>query len=150
MAYITFTDGTGAAIVRSTRLSPGDRFGNWIPMNYRPQFNAAPATVASEARIIFATRTNYGASFEVRGIAMGPAANGPMDVAERLVAWLVNGGTCAVYPEDTPAASYTNCGLWPGTTPTLTQSDKRFLEYTLSLQLLNLAGSAMTCHYAAA
>jgi hypothetical protein len=149
MAYITFDDGSGTILLRNTRLTPGDRFANWIPANYRP-FGGGAHTLADETRHVFTLRTDYGASFEVRGLGMGNLANGSLDYAERLMAHLLNGGTCAVYPQDTPAASYTNCGLAPGTTPTLTQTDARALEYTLSLAVLNLDGAAMTCHYAAA
>lgn len=70
------------------------------------------------------------------------------EIADRLVAWLLQGGTCTVDPGDyvgTPA--YTNCSLMPGTTPQLVLSDRRELEYTLTLSLINLAGAQMTCRY---
>lgn len=63
------------------------------------------------------------------------------EIADRLKYHLLNGGTCTVYTNDAAASSYATCGLKPGTTPQLTLSDRRTLEYTLSLQLINLAGS---------
>ena len=62
-------------------------------------------------------------------------------IAARLIAWLKQGGTCAVTTNDALGSSYPTCGLWPGSSPTLQLSDKRNLLYTLSLQLINLAAS---------
>lgn len=74
-----------------------------------------------------------------------------VDIADRLAYWLNNGGTCEVDTGDYDGNIYATCGVAPGTTiapPTL--SDKKNLEYTLSLSLINLAGSParMRCHYA--
>lgn len=73
-----------------------------------------------------------------------------VDLADRLAYHLENGGTCQVDTGDYEGNSYATCGLAPGATaspPVL--SDKKNLEYTLSLSLVNLAGSParMRCHY---
>ena len=73
-----------------------------------------------------------------------------VDVADRLAYHLENGGTCEVDTGDYDGNIYATCGLAPGATaspPVL--SDKKNLEYTLSLSLVNLAGSParMRCHY---
>lgn len=150
MTYITFNDGEGTMYLRSQWASPANRFANWTPENYRPvgATDEAGVTLANETVHVFTVRTDHGASFDMPGLAAGAEADGPLDLADRLVAHLLNGGTCAVYTEDNDAASYTNCGLRPGTSPEIRQTDARAIEYTLSLSLLNLAGAAMTCHYA--
>jgi hypothetical protein len=73
-----------------------------------------------------------------------------VDVADRLAYHLENGGQCQLDTGDYDGNSYATCGVLPGAkiqAPTL--SDKRLLEYTLSLALVNLAGSParMRCHY---
>lgn len=74
----------------------------------------------------------------------------PVDIADRLVYWLENGGTCEVDTGDYDGNIYATCGLYPGSStqpPAL--SDRKNLEYTLHLDLVNLAGSPvrMRCHY---
>lgn len=148
--YILFDDGSGDAIVRSSWPSPADRAQNWIPANYRPKGGGAH-TLASEQRHVFTPLgVDHGASFEIRGIAMGAEIDGALDAADRLIAHLLDGGTCEVHLEDTPNASYDNCCLKPETTPTLTQTDATHLEYTLALAVINLDGDPMTAHYGAA
>lgn len=73
-----------------------------------------------------------------------------VDVADRLVYHLLNGGTCAVYTNDVATSAYATCGLRPGTTPSLSLTDRRALEFTLSVDLINLAGSParMSAYYA--
>lgn len=150
MAYIVFDDGDGDRTLRSSLPAPADRLSNWIPANYRPKGDGAH-TLASERRYVFEPLgKEHGASFELRGIAMGAVVGGPLDIANRLVAHLLNGGTCEVHLEDTPDASYDNCCLKPETTPTLTQTDATHLEYTLALAVINLDGDPMTAHYGAA
>lgn len=73
-----------------------------------------------------------------------------IDVADRLAYWLENGGTCQVEAGDMAANIYPNCGLAPGASAqSLTLSDKRNVEYTLSLSLVNLDASPqrMRCYY---
>ena len=73
-----------------------------------------------------------------------------LDIASRLRRHLLNGGTCTLYLTDAAGTSYATCGLKPGTTPEIALADRRTLEYTLSLSLINLAGSPseMSAYYA--
>lgn len=146
---ITFNDGAAATLTNG-KPTPGDRFSNWV-VQTKPVGDTANRQ-SDGALMMFAFRTDYGASFELSQIPIATAAGVRMaDVAARLLAWLLQGGTCAVNTGDVETNSYATCGLMPGTTPSLTLSDKKNLEYTLSLSLINLAGSpvAMVCHYAA-
>lgn len=147
---ITFTDGIGAATLTNGKPSPGDRFSNWI-QSTKPIGDSAPRQ--SDGRLsMFVFRTDYGASFELTQIPVATTGGVRLvDIAARLVAWLLSGGTCAVNTGDVASAAYATCGLAPGTTPSLTLSDKRNLEYSLSLSLINVAGSpvAMSCNYLA-
>jgi hypothetical protein len=91
---------------------------------------------------MFRTSTNYGASFELRMIPEAAVAGVRMvEVADRLIAHLMGGGQCAVNTGDAASTSYATCGIYPGTAPSLVLSDASKLEYTLSLALINLAGS---------
>lgn len=85
------------------------------------------------------------------GTAGSPPTSGVnlVAIADRLIAHLLNGGTCSVATEDSLARTYATCGLAPGSEPTLRLTDAKHLEYTLSLQLINLAGSPvrMDCVY---
>lgn len=144
MARIEFNDGE-AAVLSSDHPTPADRFASWTPMT-RPHGDVAH-TLADETLHRFTLRTDYGATFELRGLHMGSADDSALDIAERLVVHLLNGGTCAVYTDDKISSQYTNCGLWPDSTPSLVQADARDLDYTLSLSLLNLAGARMIAHY---
>lgn len=64
-----------------------------------------------------------------------------VEIADRLIYHLRNGGTCALYTNDAAGSNYVNCGLKPGTSPSLQLAERNVMEYTLSLQLLNVAGS---------
>lgn len=81
-----------------------------------------------------------------------PTTGGIVDwvsIADRLCAHLLTGGTCSVECEDTVSSTYATCGLAPGATPTLRLTNAQTKEYTLSLSLLNRAGSPvqMVCLY---
>jgi hypothetical protein len=73
-----------------------------------------------------------------------------VDVADRLIYHLQNGGTCAVYTGDARDSSYATCAIRAGTTPQLALSDRRAMEFTLSLDLINVAASPvrMSAYYA--
>lgn len=144
---ITFNDGAAATLTNG-KTSPGDRFSNWAIMT-RPVGDVC-YRLSDEALTRFTTSTRYGASFELRNIpiaSIGGVRN--VEVANRLIAWLMNGGTCAVNTGDAGSNSYATCGLWPGSEPSLALTDARLLEYTLTLSVINLAGSpsAMFCRY---
>lgn len=147
---ITFTDGIGAATLTNGKPTPGDRFGNWVPSTM--PIGESAVRQSDGATTMFVFRTDYGASFELSQIPVATTGGVRLvDIADRLIAWLLSGGTCAVNTGDVGSSAYATCGLKPGTTPTLTFSDRKNLEYTLTLSLINLAGSpvAMLCHYLA-
>lgn len=126
---------------------PASRFANWTPRK-RPVGDSAHV-MANEQRYMFRTSWRYGATFEIRGIQMGAAAGSALDIADRLIAHLLNDGTCSVYAEDALGSSYVTCGVMPGTEPELVPADRRKIEYSLALALINLASSPvqMICHY---
>lgn len=145
---ITFTDTVGAATLKNGKPAPGDRFSNWVPMS-RPVGDVA-YRLSDGAMTRVLIRTDYGASFEVRGIPIALVGGVRLvEIADRLILHLLKGGTCAVLTGDASASSYTTCGLMPGTSPSLVQSRAELLEYSLSLSLINLAVSpvAMVCRY---
>jgi hypothetical protein len=145
---ITFTDGIGAATLTNGKPSPGDRFSGWTPTT-KPIGDSA-SRQSDGLTAMFKFRDDYGASFALVHIPVVLTGGVRLtDIADRLVAWLMAGGTCAVNTGDAESNSYATCGLMPGTTPTLTLSDRVNLEYTLSLSLINVAVSPvrMVCHY---
>jgi hypothetical protein len=145
---ITFTDDVGAATLKNGKTSPGDRFANWVPMK-RP-IGDVSYRLSDQAMTRFRTSWQYGASFELRNIPMATISSVRLvEVADRYIAHLLNGGTCAVNTGDASSSAYATCGLMPGTTPSLTLTDPRLLEYALSVSLINLAGSPvqMVCRY---
>lgn len=145
---ISFTDTIGAATLTNGKPFPGDRFANWTPLS-RPFGESASRQ--SDGRITrFRLRDDFGASFELRGIPVRTTgALRLVDIADRLVYHLLNGGTCTVNTGDAESNSYATCSLMPETEPQLQLSDPQALEYTLSVSLLNVAGSPvrMVCHY---
>jgi hypothetical protein len=146
MAYITFTDSVGAAqLDNGLRLvagGVGSRFANWVP-RVTP-IGSAETLLATGALHMFRFRTDNTASFTIEHI---PVAS--LDIAVRLIAHLLQGGTCAVYTEDSASRSYLTCGLAPGSEPQLSMEDRADLWYRLDLTLLNLASPSaiMLCTY---
>jgi hypothetical protein len=150
MAQITFTDAVGAATLTNNFADPASRFANWTPMT-RP-FGDSVSRLSDGAITMFITRRDYGASFDLVGIPVKAQSGGTnlVAVADRLIAWLLSGGQCNVATGDSLGSDYPTCGLWPGTTPTLRMTNPKTLEYTLSLQVINLAVSPvrLDCVYA--
>ena len=147
---IMFTDGIGAATLTNGKPTPADRFTGWVTKSLPVGDSANRQSDGALTRLRY--RTDYGASFSLTMIPVATTGGQRLvDIADRLIFWLLNGGTCTVNTGDAESNSYATCGLMPGTTPTLALSDKRNLEYTLTLDLINLAGSPvrMVCHYAA-
>lgn len=145
---ITFTDGVGAATLTNGKPTPGDRLSSFVPLT-KPVGDSV-SRQSDGAISMFVFRTDYGASFTLTQIPVATTGGVRLvDIAARLIAWLMLGGTCVVNTGDVGSASYATCGLMPGTTPTLQLADRVNLEYTLSLSLINLAASpvAMVCHY---
>lgn len=148
MGYITFNDGADR-ILHATPAGPPRRLCNWVTLT-RP-IGAASHRQSDGARTMVVTRTQYGASFELRHLSVREIAafygNARMsEVADRLVAHLLRGNACTVVTEDVDNNVYT-CSLMPGTEPQLALADPRNLEYTLSLSLISSGGAAMVCHY---
>lgn len=146
---ITFTDSIGAATLANAMPFPGNRFAEWTPRT-RPVGESGVAQ-GTGATTLFVFRTDYGVSFELRHIpSIKVAGVAAVDIADRLIVHLLRGGTCSVETGDVDANTYATCGLMPGTTPELRLDDAGMLEFTLSLSLINLAGSPvrMLCRYA--
>lgn len=143
MASIAFTDSTGAATLQSAWPSPANKFNAWTPYS-RPVGEGANK-LSDGQRHQFRFRTDYTASFEVRGIA-----NTDVDIALRLCEHLLgDGNTCALTTGDASSRTYATVALAPGTEPELTLSDPQTLEYTLSLTVVNVATTPapMLCEY---
>lgn len=146
---ITFTDAVGAATLTNGKVFPGDRFGGWEP--HTIPIGTAVARQSDGAISMFVFRTDYGASFELRAIPSRTTAGVSQNqIADRLVAWLLQGGTCSIATGDAEANVYPTCGLKTGSSPTCRLSDPPNLEYTLALEVVNLAATPrqMVCRYA--
>lgn len=144
---ITFNDGA-AATLSNGKSAPADRFANWTQKTL--PVGDSCHRLSDEALYMFRTSTRYGASFELRFIPIAAVGGVRLvEVADRLIAHLKGGGTCTVNTGDSGSNSYTTCGLWPGSEPSLIQQSSGPLEYSLTLALINLAGSpsAMICRY---
>jgi hypothetical protein len=147
-ATITFVDGIGAATLSNGKPGPASRFGNWVPSTM--PIGDAKVVQGTGATVMFTYRTDYLASFELAHIPVETSGGVRLvDVATRLIAWLHAGGTCAVNTGDVEANSYATCGIAPGTKAKLALTDRKNLEYTLTLSLINLAVSPgpLVCHY---
>jgi hypothetical protein len=145
---ITFTDAIGAATLKNGKPVPGDRFSAWTLRSVPVGDFAHRQSDGALSR--FKVRDDYGVSFELRAIPVRTTGGVRLvDIADRLVYHLLNGGTCTVNTGDTASSSYATLGLMPGTEPQLTLSDPRMLEYTLAVSLINLAGSPvrLVCYY---
>lgn len=139
---ITFTDATGAVTIQSAFNAPAGRFENWIPFN-RPIGEGAHA-LGTGQRYQFAFRTDYGASFELRGVLRTDA-----DLLARMEAHLIGGGTVALTTGDASSNTYATCGLGPDLPFPEFDYDREMREFTVRLTLINLAASpsAMLCEY---
>lgn len=148
-ASIAFTDGTGTAtLVCDYPGTPAARFASWVPMT-RPVGDSVNR-LSDAAVVMFVERTDFGASFTFENLPVKSLATGAnmVAVADRLIAWLLQGGTCAVTTGGPASVMYGSCGLWPGASPALQLSDKANLLYTLTLQLVNRAAARMDAVYA--
>lgn len=155
-AYATAYIPTTSAALSAASLHcdyPGtvaSRFSGWTPTT-RPVGDSVNR-LSDGGIVMFKERTDYGASFTLEGIpvkALTDSVN-RVAIADRLIAHLLSGGTCLVQTDDVNQAIYKTCGLWPGSSPSLTLTDRSNLLYSLSLQLVNLASTpvAMTAVYA--
>lgn len=145
---ISFTDAIGFATLTNQKPSPGDRFAMWTPQSV--PYGESASRQSDGAITMMRFRDDYSVSFELPGIPSKAVAGVAMvDIADRLLYWLLLGGTCSVQTGDAVSSTYATCGLKPGTTPKLTLSDRENIEYTLQLELLNIAVSPvrMSCRY---
>jgi hypothetical protein len=145
---ITFTDTVGAATLKNGKSVPADRFASWTPIS-RP-FGDSAHRLSDAVLTMFRERDDFGASFELRHIPVAAVGGIRLvEIAERFIYHLLNGGACAINTGDASASAYPTCGLMPGTTPTLSLSNPATLEYTLSVAVINIAGSPvrMVCRY---
>lgn len=137
-SYVRFTDSEGTAYLSNEKPFPGNRFANWTPDS--SPFGQRAARQSDGAETMFRLRTDHTASFDIPGIPSRVIDGvNPAEIALRLKYHLENGGTCTVATGDAIGSVYSPCGLVPGSRPQLVLADRRAIEYTLSLQLLNLA-----------
>lgn len=141
---ITFDDGS-AATLDNGKPAPGDRFANWTP--FPEPIGDSSARQSDAAITMFVFRTDYCVRFDLPHIP-STGASSKLSIAHRLIAHLIKGGTCAVNTGDVASNSYATCALRPGSKPQLALTNKRTLEYTLSLELINRGGAMMACRYA--
>lgn len=143
-AYVSFTDSTGAAQLDNGTTGiaggAGSRFAGWTS-SQRPVGPSRNA-LGTGALYNFSFRTDYRAKFVVHDIP-----NSYTTIIDRLIGWLLAGGTVAVYTGDTAAHSYTNCCLAPGSEPTKELVSAQDIYWNVTLELLNLSGAPMTCLY---
>lgn len=145
-SFISFTDGSGAAQLDNgmTAISGavGSRFMNWVSESV--PIGVAKAALGTGARAMFTFRTDYLATFELQDI---PNAN--VTILDRLIAWLLAGGTVSVTCNDSLSAVYATCCLAEGSTPTKKVFNAKDQTWVLTVKLVNIAGSPvpMTCIY---
>lgn len=142
MASISFTDSIGAATLACSWPSGAPRrFANWTPFQ-RPIGEGANE-LGTGKRHQFAFRTDYGAAFEVNGIA-----NTDLDIALRLQEHLIGGGEITVTTDDLSSRVHT-CTLAPGTEPEIPFSDRQMLEYSFRVTVLDAAATPgqLLCEY---
>jgi hypothetical protein len=142
MASISFTDEVGAAALTNGVPAPGDRFTGWTPMT-RPV--GPRETSRGTGRLFrFVFRRDYGAR-----LTLGEIPQASLDVADRLVAFLLAGGVVSVDTGDSDGNVYATCVLAPETEPELAMEDRHDLTYSLSLALVNVAAAPvrMLCNY---
>lgn len=147
-ASIVFTDSIGTATLTNGKPGPAGRFGAWVPDS--EDIGDERVVQGTGATVKFVYRTDYMASFELAKIPVETTGGQRLvDIANRLKRWLNSGGTCTVNTGDVESNSYATCGVAPGTKAKLTLTDRKNLEYTLTLSLVNLAVSPvdMVCHY---
>lgn len=143
MAYVSWTDGTGAATLtpyKDAGNTAGTRFRSWEPWQ-RPAGEGAWA-LGDGRHYRWRFRTDYGASFELPGIQ-----GEDVDLAMRLQDHLMGGGVVAVYTEDASGNNYTNCYLAPDGEVAIELEDRPMFEYVVRLSVVNLSSAAMLCEY---
>lgn len=119
---------------------PSDRFTGWTPQS--PVVKAEADSLGTAQPYPFVFRTDYAVTFSLDKIP-----NTSQATVLRLIRWLEAGGVVTVNTGDASNRTYASCYLPKGAHPSFTQTDKRFLEYTLSLTLVNVAAADMLAIY---
>lgn len=133
MASITFDDGSGNQTISSAWPAPANRFGNWIP---KPLTIGERATAVGDGRRYqWSHRIDYGASFELPGIARSSEA-----VLQLFKLHADAGGIFTVTTADTESNVYSECAMAPGALVEFVL-DRRTLEFTLVLDVINVAAA---------
>ena len=131
-ASISFDDGSGVQTINASPTRA--RFNKWRPR---------PATIGERAIAVgdgagyhWAHRTDYGASFELPNIPHTSEA-----VLQDFLLHANGFGLFTITPDDSEANSYANCQIAPGTFAEISDPDTETLEYTLTLQVIDLSPS---------
>lgn len=132
-AIFTFTDATGAATLSEWAPSIGTRLSAYVPAT--TPIGQRRTLLATGAPRMWRYRTDETAIVELRLI---PVASLPL--VTRLVAHLLNGGTCGLDTGD-GTHTYATLALAPESTPELRLTDPKGKRYTLTLRLLNVAAT---------
>jgi hypothetical protein len=135
MAGITFNDGTGSVTLRGIIGAPYNRFRSLTPN--RVPVGPAVSRLSTGQRTLWRYRTDFTGSLEFPHISARTYGGESGTIrAGRLMAHLLNGGTCdLLYEDDVSTPNLTGCWLTDGTTPALVLEDSRAMLYTLSLSL---------------
>ena len=142
---IVFDDGASATLTNG-KPYPANRFDNWTTS---PIFRGTRAHRQSDLTpTAFSTARLSSCSFQLSKIpSRTTSALRYLTIADRLIAHLLNAGSCTVNTGDTDTNSYSGLYLVPGFEPQITLSDANQLEYTLTLALFSPAGARLICNY---
>lgn len=143
MASIDFTDGTGAAsITMSDDGKTTARFNRWRPLS---NTIGERANALGDGRLYqFVHRVDYRVSFEMPRIPYTQQG-----ILHRFMLHAYSGGIFEVHTDDLNNRSYAECQLAPEASVEVSDPDPENLEYTLQLDVINVAGtpSAFICEY---
>jgi hypothetical protein len=137
---ITWTDGSGAASLTNGKPVPADRFTNWTPGQAAVKADVESLATGQPYPWVF--RTDSLVTFSLDKIP-----NTSQATVLRLIRWLESGGVVTVNTGDLASRTYANCYLPKGARPSYTMTDRQFLEYTLTLTLVNVAAADMLAIY---
>ncbi len=141
MASITFTDSLGAATLESDLDAPGNRTKGWTPL--AQPIGPIAYSLGTGVPEMWAHRVDYGVSFSLPFLP-----DDCQSVAARLIAHLKRAGSCTVDTGDQSNNSYSDCYLWPGSEPKLSERDPQSLRRTFTVSLLQAAATApLVCLY---
>lgn len=137
---ITWTDGGGAATLTNGKPVPADRFNGWTPQS--PVVKAEADSLGTGQPYPFVFRIDYAATFTLDKIP-----NTSQATVLRLIRHLEGGGVITINTGDTANRTYTSCYLPKGAHPSFTLADRKTLEYSLSLTVVNTAAADLLCVY---